>query len=42
MNQKSNEIDLINKKLARIDSEIKEGKRKLLNEKEALGKCFYF
>ncbi len=32
------EIELVNKKLDRIDTQIKEGKRKLLNEKQALGK----
>ena len=31
------EIELVNRKLDRINREIKQGKRKLLNSKEALG-----
>ena len=33
-----NETELVNRKLDKIDQEISNGKRKLLNSKEALGK----
>ena len=33
-----NEVELVNRKLDKIDKEIKEGKRKLLNADQALGK----
>ena len=33
-----NEVELVNKKLDRIDQDIKAGKRKLLNADQALGK----
>lgn len=32
------EIDLVNRKLDKIDREIKEGKRKVINSKQALGR----
>jgi len=32
-----NEVELVNRKLDRLDNEIKTGKRKLLSPKEALG-----
>ena len=37
-NEKLTEAELVNRKLDKLDQKIKEGKRKLLNSDEALGK----